>query len=333
MNADEALRRFAENDDLPREGMAWALEHWDTAAPRFVARLRAFAAGATGAESAEDQVFYILHLCGQMRETRAYEPLCRLIAGDPDIEVWLGGAIDETLPGILINVFDGDVGPLLAAIEQPAGDEFARGSALAALGYLVRSKRALADEAMRELLRRLRREALPRDVPGFWSCWAETAAALGYEDLKMEAALLAKEGVLDAADFGLVDFDRSSLSRGAIPRASKGFTIKKCFRWTTRSERSKPGLSATTMRTGSARRPPSPETVRSISPTSTHSVTSAAMIRVPAEAARNTRSAAWPREPGPRVRARVGVSFRHKARRVAADELPSRQRHFAPSNS
>ena len=60
---------------------------------------------------------------------------------------------------------------------------------------------------MRELLRRLRREALPRDVPGFWFSWAATAAALGYEDLKMEAALLTKEGVLNAFDFGLVDFD------------------------------------------------------------------------------------------------------------------------------
>ena len=207
MNADEALRLFAENRGFPREAMAWALEHWEAAAPRFIARLRAFAAGAADGEAVEDQVFYILHLCGQMRETRAYEPLCRLIAGDPDIEVWLNDAIGETLPGILINVFDGDVGSLLTAIESPAGDEFARGAALEAFGYLVRSKGILDDEAMRELLRRLRREALPREASGFWFCWAETAAALGYEDLKMEAALLTKEGMLDAADFGLVDFD------------------------------------------------------------------------------------------------------------------------------
>ena len=207
MNADEALRRFAEEEGLPREAMAWALEHWETAAPRFIAKLRAFAAGAAGAEAVEDQVFHILHLCGQMRETRAYEPLCRLIAGDPDIEVWLSDAIGETLPGILINVFDGDVGPLLTAIESPAGDEFARGSALAALGYLARSRGVLDDETMRELLRRLRRETLPREVPGFWFSWAAAAAALGYEDLKMEAALLTKEGVLNAFDFGLADFE------------------------------------------------------------------------------------------------------------------------------
>ena len=227
MNADEALRRFAEDEGLPRDAMAWALEHWEAAAPRFIAKLRAFAAGAAGDEAVEDQVFYILHLCGQMRETRAYEPLCRLIAGDPDIEVWLGDAIGETLPGILINVFDGDVGPLLTAIEEPAGDEFARGSALSALGYLVRSKRALDDEAMRELLRRLRREALPREVSGFWFCWAETAAALGYEDLKMEAALLTKEGLLDAADFGLVDFEEVVALARSDPGGLAGFHDQK----------------------------------------------------------------------------------------------------------
>ncbi len=227
MNADEALRRFAEDEGLPRDAMAWALEHWEAAASRFIAKLRAFAAGAAGDEAVDDQVFYILHLCGQTHETRAYEPLCRLIAGDPDIEVWLGDAIGETLPGILINVFDGDVGPLLAAIGEPAGDEFARGSALSALGYLVRSKRALDDEAMRELLRRLRREALPREVSGFWFCWAETAAALGYEDLKMEAALLTKEGLLDAADFGLVDFEEVVALARSDPGGLAGFHDQK----------------------------------------------------------------------------------------------------------
>jgi hypothetical protein len=98
MNVDEALRQFAEGDGLPREAMAWALANWEAASPRFVARLRAFAFGGDRTEAAESQVFYIVHLCGQMRETRAYEPLCRLIADDADIEVWLGDAIGETLP-------------------------------------------------------------------------------------------------------------------------------------------------------------------------------------------------------------------------------------------
>jgi Protein of unknown function (DUF1186)/SEC-C motif len=223
MNVDEALRKFAEDDDLPGEAMTWALDNWEAASPRFIARLRAFAAGGDRTEAAEDQLFYILHLCGQRRETRAYEPICRLIAGDPDIEVWLGDATTETLSGILINVFDGDVAPLTAAIESPGGDEFARGSALSALGYLVRSRGAVSDEAMRALLRRLRGDALPRDIPSFWFSWAATAAALGYEDLKMEVAILTKDGLLDASDLDLEDFNHILDLARADPSGLAGF--------------------------------------------------------------------------------------------------------------
>ena len=223
MNVDEALRRFAEDGGFPRDAMAWALDNWETASPRFIARLRAFAAGGDRTESAEGQVFFIAHLCGQMKEARAYEPLCRLIAEDPDLEIALGDATSETLPGVLINVFDGDVAPLQSAIESSAGDEFARGAALTALGYLVRSRGALDDDAMRAYLRRLRREALPREIPGFWFSWAQTAAALGYGHLKMEVAVLTKDELLDAMDFSLGDFDRAMALGREDPAGLAGF--------------------------------------------------------------------------------------------------------------
>ncbi|HXZ16741.1 MAG TPA: DUF1186 domain-containing protein [Roseiarcus sp.] len=207
MNVDEALRAFAEADDLPREAMSWALANWEAAAPRFVARLRAVAAGADPTDAAVDQVFYILHLCGQMRETRAYEPLCRWIARDPDLEVALGDAITETLPDILISVFDGDCEPLIAAIRSREADGEARGAALLALGYLVRSRGALDDDAMRALLEHLRQEAASEADQTMAQQWADAAAALGYDDLKMEVALLAKEGLIDPRYLSLVDFE------------------------------------------------------------------------------------------------------------------------------
>ncbi|RBP06514.1 uncharacterized protein DUF1186 [Roseiarcus fermentans] len=214
MNVDEALRQFGASEAIPREAMVWALANWETASPRFIARLRAFASGRDRSQAADGQAFYLAHLCGQMRETRAYAPLCRLIADDPDLEIWLGDAIGETLPGILINVSDGDTEPLLAAIES-AGDEAARGAALMALGYLARSQGVLDDVAMRDTLRRLRREAGPREPSIFWVSWAGTAAALGYDDLKMEVAILAKEGLIEVRDFGLVDFEEiATLARG-----------------------------------------------------------------------------------------------------------------------
>ncbi|HXZ14480.1 MAG TPA: DUF1186 domain-containing protein [Roseiarcus sp.] len=223
MNVDEALRRFAEDDRLPREAMAWALANWESASPRFISRLRTFAAGGDRTEGAADEILVILHLCGQMREVRAYEPLCRWIADDPDLELWLGDVITETLPGILINVFDGDCGPLIAAIESAKADEYARGAALSALGYLMRSKGALDDDAMRALLKRLRQEGLSRDAPGLSFAWAETAAALCYEDLRMEIAVLTKERLMNPRDFGPADFDEIVRTVRGDPAGLAGF--------------------------------------------------------------------------------------------------------------
>jgi uncharacterized protein len=222
MNVDEALRQFA-RQGFPRDAMAWALDNWASASERFVSKLRAYAAGAERTDAADDEIFCIVHLCGEMRETRAYEPLCRLIANDPDIEIALGDATTETLPGILINVFDGDVAPLMDAIESSEGDEYARSGALEALGYLVRSRGALDDRSMRAFLRRLRQEALPREASGFWYGWAVTAAALGYEDLKMEVALLTKEAMLHATDLDLEDFDRVLDLARSDPAGLAGF--------------------------------------------------------------------------------------------------------------
>jgi hypothetical protein len=223
MNVDEALRRLGQDDGLPREAMQWAIANWTTASPRFVAKLRALTAGREASEEADLQLFYLIHLCGQMREKRAYAPLCRLIADDADLESRLGDAITATLPGVLINVFDGDLQLLTDAIDSHAGDEYARGSALLALAYLGRSTGAPDDETLRASLKRLRRDARPRDMPGFWLAWAQAAAALGYDDLKMDLAVLTREGLLEPRDFGLDDFDEVVGLAQADPTGLAGF--------------------------------------------------------------------------------------------------------------
>ena len=80
-----------------------------------------------------------------------------MIADEQNIEEWLGNATEETLPGILINVVDGDAAPLTRAIEWANGHEFARASALTALGfgYLVRTKAVPPDADMRAYPRQI----------------------------------------------------------------------------------------------------------------------------------------------------------------------------------
>jgi Protein of unknown function (DUF1186)/SEC-C motif len=207
MNVDEALRLFVGAEEPPLAAMQWALDHWDEASPRFIARLRAFAAGANRTDAAMDELFYIVHLCGEKHDERAYTPLCDLIADDEIIVDLLGDGVTETLSGILINVFDGDLAPLKRAIESEGGDEYARASALEAFGYLVRAKGVLDDDGTRAYLRRLRREMKPRSESLIWATWAATAANLGYDDLRLDVATLNKDEFIGEAEFSLADFD------------------------------------------------------------------------------------------------------------------------------
>ncbi len=116
------------------------------------------------------------------------------------------GGMSGFVPAIWTQ--DGDVEPLQRALESPRGNEFARSAALAALGYLVRAQGVLSDEDMRLYLRRLRLDAAPPEESEFWVTWAMTAADLGYGDLRIDVAVLMKDGLIDECDFDLDAFDR-----------------------------------------------------------------------------------------------------------------------------
>ena len=80
MNADEAMRKFAHAEEFPREALQWALDNWEEASPRFISKLRAFAAGAPAADEDLEILLDIIHLCGEKCDFRAYVPLCEIIA-------------------------------------------------------------------------------------------------------------------------------------------------------------------------------------------------------------------------------------------------------------
>ncbi len=203
---DEALNALADIEQPPREILTWASAHWDDASTRLIDRLGEFAAGRRDTVSGAE-AFYIVHLCGEKGDGRAYPILCRLIAEDRRIADWLDDAVTETLPGILIRVFNGDAALLRRAIESAGGDEFARASALAALGYLVRARAAMSDDGMRAYLRRIRREMAPRRDSVIWMTWASTVASLGYKDMRSEVAALERDGYIPEGDFDREQFD------------------------------------------------------------------------------------------------------------------------------
>ena len=224
LNWEPTMMTLSVGSQLPRELLQGALAHWDEISSQLIERLRAFSAGRRDRVS-DAEAFFIVHLCAEKRETRAYPILCAMIAGDPRIADWLDDAVTETLPGILINVFDGDVGVLLDAIEAESGDAFARASALAALGYLVRARGVLSEEDMKAYLWRIWREAHPRGESVLWLVWASTAAALGYEDLHFAVLWLAREGFVPERCFGVEEFNRRAAVACADPDGLDGFPV------------------------------------------------------------------------------------------------------------
>lgn len=203
---NEALGALDDAADHPDEIPSWASANWDEASTRLLGRLADFAAGRRDSVSGAE-AFYIAHLCGEKGETRAFPILCRAIAEDRHIADWLDDAVTESLPGILIRVFDGDTALLRRAVESTRGDEFARSSALAALGYLVRSRGAMSDADMRAYLHRIRRDMAPCRESVVWMTWASTVANLGYGDMRSEVAELKRDGFIPDGDFSGEEFD------------------------------------------------------------------------------------------------------------------------------
>ena len=208
MSMNKALRQFAMGGTLPLGGLQWTLDQWNRASPGLLRRLDDFAARRDRSGAAGLQAFYIVHLCGDKGDTGAYAPLCRMIAEDSAIDEWLGDAVTENLPGILIKVFAGDVSALQRAIESSAGYEFARASALAALGYLVRSRGVMTDAEMAGYLRRIRDDFTPYGASVMWAAWAATAANLGFVELRGDVESLIGEGLVSTEVFDLDCFDQ-----------------------------------------------------------------------------------------------------------------------------
>jgi uncharacterized protein len=205
MNVDQALQVFRSEDDEPNEALQWSLDHWDAVSDRLLSKLRAISANLANDpdDPAFDDgdgmaLFYLVHLFGEMRDKRAYAPLCERLMRDKNPYAWLGDCVTQTLSGVLINVYDGDLEPIQRIVENASLDEYVRGAALESLAYLVCFADALSEEAARTYLDHLYEKAEPRGPSWLWVVWMETAAHLGYQDFGPRAArLLSKHWVSD----------------------------------------------------------------------------------------------------------------------------------------
>jgi uncharacterized protein len=219
-SVEDAILAFAEATDAPpNAALRWALDHWEQAAPRFLTMAQAYADGADDTEVTTDALFFIVHLFGDRGDQRAYPILCHLMLDEERLIAALGDtACVETLKGVLIKCFDGDVAPLRQVIESTRADSITRGEALLALAWLARDGR-WPETAMRDYLRHLYANMRPREPDYVWYNLVVVAAILGYAEFRAASAKLIEDGLVPEEWLTLAEFPDLIASGDATGKA------------------------------------------------------------------------------------------------------------------
>ena len=222
MDVETAIQTFASaGNDLPREAMQWALDHWDEAAPELLSVVERYTGGADRSDETASAVFFILYLAGEKRETRVFSLLCRLAQDVEALEAAVGDTATTFKP-ILISTYDGDLDTLKGLIEAAEADEFVRAGALEVLAYLTATERIPREETEAYLLG-LYDTLQPQQESFVWSGWVLAIGLLGLEALSGVVRQAFGRGLIDPM---VMDYDhfRRDLERTlADPTHMAGF--------------------------------------------------------------------------------------------------------------
>lgn len=183
MTIQSILKEFADATELPVAAIRESLDSRGVTVPVFLSLLERASDVSQVSEEEERALFAVVHVLAEIGEQRAFRPLLKFLAGDQErVERLLGDAITETLPQILISLFDGDVTLLFDAMNNEDLDEFTRDSAFRAWTYLVIEGTVSRDEAAR-YLRDCAGSLRPASENHIWMSWLEAIGHLGLEEL------------------------------------------------------------------------------------------------------------------------------------------------------
>jgi hypothetical protein len=192
---------------LPRDALKQAKDRWPEVSPHLLAVLQDAADGGELSDRVRWILFFGLFLMAQVRETRAFRPLCILAADAKRIDGVLGDAITEDLSGMFVRLYDGDAAPLRMVIENPDADQFVRNAGIEALAILTASGRIDRSETGR-YLRTLYTTLRPQDGNFVWVGWQQAVALLGYEDLVPLVEDIFARGLIDETIMDVDHFRR-----------------------------------------------------------------------------------------------------------------------------
>lgn len=208
MDIDDIISELIADGGLPCETIRYCLDHPDEVVPTFIAILSRAASDHSVTPDESDSLFLIVHILGELREQQAYRPLVELLRQDRQtLDELFGDAITETMPQIMISLFDGDPEPLYGLIEDAEADEFAREVALVAWTRWAYDGGISTEDAQSRLMGWF--ETLqPQKDSNVWSAWIDAVAALRLTALNEAVREVITRGRLPPRTMFYSDYER-----------------------------------------------------------------------------------------------------------------------------
>ena len=223
MTTTDLLDRIASSDDLSDEVLRAAVAQADATAPRIIALIEAAAAGADLDEPSATLLFYGLHILAAARNTRALQPLLRLLSRPgEEIDALLGDALTATLPRVVASLFVGDADELFKLARDRGADEYVRSGVIRALAFLTWDGKVEAG-VMQDFLERFHTDrAVPiGDVA--WAGWQDAIALLGLRALEPRVEAARQDGLIPEDLIDRPWFRKTMQRAAAQPRNGSRF--------------------------------------------------------------------------------------------------------------
>jgi hypothetical protein len=207
MDKDQLLEELTLYERLPEAAIREAMEQRNEMLPVFLQEIETFVADDDPIPEVPTPLLMIVHILGTWREKSAYRPVARLLMVDPERLEWaLGDSITETVPRIMLNLFDGDARPLYEIVMHEAADEFVRAGMLRVLATLARRGEIERDEVA-SFLQAAGSSLKPQSRNYVWIGWQEAIAMLGLVGMRDSVKTAFERGLVDSDFIGYDEFE------------------------------------------------------------------------------------------------------------------------------
>lgn len=191
---------------LPRKALKAALAQREEAAPFFLETLREFVNGEDHSPEKGAPLLLVIHLLAEFQETAAFPHLMELLRLDADVvDYVLGDARTETLPGVLIGLYDGNLDLLKEMILDARVDQFIRWAGLRAMAYLASTGKI--HPKITELFLVQCHNTAPWEKGDFaWVGWQSAIALLGMYWYEPVVKKTFRRGLISSSEMSFEDF-------------------------------------------------------------------------------------------------------------------------------